>query len=53
MINKIHERAFRIVLNDHINDFETMLRNINDITIHHRNIQTLIVVIADVVVADV
>ena len=42
MINKIHERALRIVLNDHIRDLETMLRNINDITIHHRNIQTLI-----------
>ena len=39
--NKIHERATRIVLNDHISDFETMLRNMNDITIHHRNIQTL------------
>ena len=32
MINKIHERALRIVLNDHISDFDTMLRNINDIT---------------------
>ena len=41
MINKIHERALRIVLNDHISDFETKLRNMNDITIHHRNIQTL------------
>ena len=40
MINKIHERALRIVLNDHICDFETKLRNMNDITIHHRNIQT-------------
>ena len=40
MINKIHEGALRIVLNDHLSDFETMLRNINDITIHHRNIQT-------------
>ena len=43
MINKIHERALRIVLNDHISDFETMLCNINDITIHHRNIQTLMI----------
>ena len=43
MINKIHERALRIVLNDHISDFETMLRNINEITIHHRNIQTLMI----------
>ena len=43
MINKIHERGLRIVLNDHISDFETMLRNINDITIHYRNIQTLMI----------
>ena len=43
MIYKIHERALRIVLNDHISDFETMLPNINDITIHHRNIQTLMI----------
>ena len=43
MINKIQERTLRIVLNDHISDFETMLRNINRITIHHRNIQTLMI----------
>ena len=41
MIKKIHERALRIVLNDHISDFETILRNMNDVTIHYRNIQTL------------
>ena len=40
MIN--HERALRIVLNDN-SDFETMPRNISDITIHHRNIQTLLI----------
>ena len=43
MINKIHERALRIVLNDNISDFETMLLNTNYITIHHRNIQTLMI----------
>ena len=42
MINKILERALRIALNDHISDFETMLRNTYDITIRHRKIQTLI-----------
>ena len=30
MINNIRERALRVVLNDHISDFETMLRNMND-----------------------
>ena len=43
MINKIHERTLRIGLNDLINDFETMLRNMNDTTIHHRNTQTLMI----------
>ena len=43
MINNIHKRALRIVLSDHNSDFETMLRNFNDITIHHRNIQTLMI----------
>ena len=43
MINKIHGKALRIVLNDHISDFETMLRNVNGITVHHRNIQTLMI----------
>ena len=43
VINKIFERVSRIILNDHISDFETILRNMNDITIHHRNIQTLMV----------
>ena len=43
MINKIHERALRIALNDHISDFETMLCNINNITIYHRNIKTLMI----------
>ena len=43
MINKMHERDLRIVLNDNISDFETMLQNMNDITIHHRNIQTLLI----------
>ena len=43
MINKMHERALRIVLNDHISNFETMLPNMNDTTIHHGNIQTLMI----------
>ena len=43
MIKKVYERALtlRIVLNDNIIDFENVLRNMNDITIHHKNIQTL------------
>ena len=41
MINQLHERALTIVLIDCISDVETMLRNINDITSHFANIQTL------------
>ena len=36
-------KGLRIVLNDNICDFDTMLRNMKDITIHHRNIQTLMI----------
>ena len=43
IINKIHERDLRIVLSDYFSDSETMLLNMNDITIHHRNIKTLMV----------
>ena len=43
MINKIHERALRLILNDHTSDFDTLLQNSNDTCNHHRNIQTLMV----------
>ena len=41
MINKLHERALRLVLNDHVSDFEALLRISNDASFHHRNIQML------------
>ena len=41
MISKIYEKALRTVLDYHISDFETVLRNMNNITIHPKNIQTL------------
>ena len=43
MINKIHERALRLILNDDLSDFDTLLQNNNDNCNHHRNIQTLMV----------
>jgi len=43
LINKIHERALRIILGDDINDFEILLQNNKDIRNHHRNIQTLMI----------
>ena len=41
MINKIHERALRLIPNDHTSDFDTLLQNSNDTCNHHRNIETL------------
>ena len=43
MINKLHERALRLLLNDHVSDFEALLRKSNDVSCHHRNIQMLII----------
>ena len=40
-INKIHERALRIVYNDHQCTFEELLERDNSFTIHERNIQKL------------
>ena len=30
MINKVHERALEVLLNDHKSDFETLLQNNNE-----------------------
>ena len=43
MINKVHERARTVLLNDHESDFETLLQINNDACNHHRNIQTLLI----------
>ena len=43
MINKIHERVLRLILNDHTSDFDTLFQNNNDTCNHHRNIHTLMV----------
>ena len=37
-MNKVHERALRIVFNDHITDFETLPQKSNDISSHHWNL---------------
>ena len=43
MINKVHERALRMQLNDHESDFEKLLHFDNDVCNHHGNIQTLLI----------
>ena len=42
-INRIQERALRIVYNDNVSSFEELLEISQSITIHHRNIQLLAV----------
>ena len=39
-INKLHERALRIVYEDNISNFEELLEKDNSVSIHHQNIQT-------------
>ena len=39
-INKLHERALRIVYQDGISNFEELLEKYNSFSIHHQNIQT-------------
>ena len=43
MINKVHERAVRVILNDNDSDFEKLMQNNNDVCNHQGNIQTLLI----------
>ena len=42
-INKLHERALRIVYNDTVTSFENWLIKDKSFTIHHQNIQLLVI----------
>ena len=48
-INKIHERALRIVYSDETSSFENLLTRDNSFTIHERNVQTLAIEVFKVV----
>ena len=39
-INKLHERALRIVHNNHFSSFEELLPKNKSVTVHQRNLQT-------------
>ena len=41
-INKLHERALRLVYNDKSSSFRELLEKDNSVTIHERNIQVLL-----------
>ena len=40
-INKLHERALRLVYDDYVSTFEELLEKDNSFNIHRYNIQTL------------
>ena len=40
-INRIHERALRLVYSDHVSSFDELLKKGQSFSIHHRNIQSL------------
>ena len=42
-INKIHERALRIVFNDNNSSFDALIQKAGTVKIHHRNLQILAV----------
>ena len=41
LINKVHERNLRLTYGDETKDFQQILREQNEITIHQRNLQVL------------
>ena len=43
MINKLHERSLRIILNDYSSDFDILLESNSDKCNHHRNFQALLI----------
>ena len=40
-VNKLHEKAFRIVYQDYVSSFTELIEKGNSTTIHNRNIQLL------------
>ena len=43
MINRVHQRALRVILGDDLSDFESLLQNNRGICNHHKNIQSLMI----------
>ena len=49
LINKVHERGLRLTYRDETKDFQQILRELNEITIHQRNLQVLMTKVYKVV----
>ena len=49
LINKVQERPFRTTYNDQLTDFNSLLLNHNEITIHQRNLQVLMTAIYKII----
>ena len=42
MVGKVHERAYRVCLDDNLSDFEFLLQSNKDICSHHKHIHSLL-----------
>ena len=49
LINKVHEWALRLTYRDETKDFQQILRELNEIIIHQRNLQVLMTKVYKVV----
>ena len=43
MINRVHEKALRVILGHNLSEFESLLEGDKGICSHHKNIQSLMV----------
>ena len=43
MINRVHERALRVILGDYLSDFESLLQSNRYIRSHHKNIPSFMI----------
>ena len=43
MINKVHERAVRVIIGDDLINFDSLLQRNKDICSHHKNIGSLMI----------
>ena len=49
LISKVHENSLRLITNDQNSNFETLLQNNKDITVHQRDLQILMIEVYKIV----